>query len=237
MSSGVITYAVRTIGRRMISDNIRSVTRRITTACEKCGRPPGDVRLICVTKEAEVPQMEEAFAAGARIFGENRVQDAVTKHGSFEGRVEWHLIGHLQTNKAKDAVRLFSLIHSVDSLHLAAEIDKQAGKAGKIQNILIQVNTSGEESKFGIAPAELDKLLKEIASLPNISVKGLMTIAPEVDDPETVRPYFRALRELRDTLHASRFALHDLSMGMTNDFEIAIEEGATMVRVGRAIFK
>jgi pyridoxal phosphate enzyme (YggS family) len=217
----------------MISENIKSVTQRIARSCDKTGRPVSEVELICVTKEATVEQMKEALSAGTCIFGENRVHDAVAKHRTVGDKAAWHLIGHLQTNKAKDAVRIFDLIHSVDSVHLAREIDKQAAKLGKIQNILIQVNTSGEASKFGITPEAAIGLLKDIASYPNIRVKGLMTIAPEVEDPETVRPYFRALRELRDKIDGS----WSLSMGMTNDFEVAIEEGATMVRIGRAIFK
>ena len=189
--------------------------------------------LVCVTKEAAVPQMEEALEAGAVMFGENRVQDAAAKHKAIGDKAAWHLIGHLQTNKAKDAVKIFTLIHSVDSLHLAQEIDKQAGKIGKVQDILIQVNTSGEESKFGISPEGAVGLVKDAGSLKNLSIKGLMTIAPEVGDAETVRPYFAALRKLRDSINP---AWH-LSMGMTNDFEVAIEEGSTMVRLGRIIFR
>lgn len=229
----------------MIAENIKAVTQRIAISCEKSGRPAGSAELVCVTKEATVAQMEEALAAGVKIFGENRVQDAAAKHKSIGDKASWHLIGHLQTNKAKDAVKIFDLIHSVDSVHLAQEIDKQAGKLGKVQEILVQVNTSGEESKFGVTPEAAVVLLNDISIYPNIKVKGLMTIAPEVEDPETVRPYFRALRELRDTIQSeaspqgddSRSTIHELSMGMTNDFEVAIEEGATMVRVGRAIFK
>jgi len=176
--------------------------------------------------------MEEALEAGVTIFGENRVQDALAKHKVISDRASWHLIGHLQTNKAKDAVRIFDLIHSVDSLRLAQEIDKQAGKIGKVQDILIQVNTSGEASKFGIGPEEAAGLIRDAGLLKNISIKGLMTIAPEVEDPETVRPYFTALRELRDFIDRS----WQLSMGMSNDFEVAVEEGATLVRVGRAVF-
>jgi hypothetical protein len=217
----------------MIAENIKAVTQRITRSCEKCGRSASAVSLVCVTKEATVAQMKEALNAGATIFGENRVQDAVAKHRAIGDKIAWHLIGHLQTNKVKDAVKIFDLIHSVDSLHLAQEIDKQAGSLDKVQDILIQVNTSGEESKFGVTPEAAIDLLKAIAIYPNINIKGLMTIAPEVEDPETVRPYFRSLRELRDKINSSWF----LSMGMTNDFEVAIEEGATLVRVGRAIFK
>lgn len=217
----------------MISENIKSVTQRIAISCEKSGRPASAVSLICVTKEATVAQMEEALSAGASIFGENRVQDAVAKHRAIGDKVAWHFIGHLQTNKVKDAVKIFDLIHSVDSLHLVREIDKQAGSLGKVQDILIQVNTSGEESKFGVTPEAAIDLLKAIAIYPDINIKGFMTIAPEVVDPETVRPYFRSLRELRDKINSS----WSLSMGMTNDFEVAIEEGSTMIRIGRAIFQ
>ncbi len=217
----------------MIAENIKAVTQRIAISCEKSGRPAGAAGIVCVTKEATVAEMEEALSAGVRIFGENRVQDAVWKHRAIGDKAAWHLIGHLQTNKAKEAVKLFELIHSVDSLHLARELDKQAGRFGKVQDILIQVNVSGEGSKFGVTPEAASGLLKDIAVYANIRVKGLMTIAPEAEDPESVRPYFRALRELRDRLDSS----WSLSMGMTNDFEVAIEEGATMVRIGRAIFK
>ena len=220
----------------MIADNIKSVTERIARCCEKAGRPRGSVQLVTVTKEASVGQMEEVFHAGARDFGENRVQDALTKHSAIGDKVKWHLIGHLQTNKVKDAVKVFSLIHSVDSLKLAQAIDKEAAKFGKRQSILIQVNVSGEESKFGIAPEETIDFLKVASAYPNISIDGLMTIAPEVDDPEAVRPYFRRLRELRDKIDEGRRAIRTLSMGMTNDFEVAIEEGSDIVRVGRAIF-
>lgn len=223
----------------MISDNIKSVTLRIAKCCEKSGKSASDVELIAVSKTATVSQMEEALASGICIFGENRVQDAVKKYSIIGDRAVWHLIGHLQTNKVKDAVRIFSLIHSVDSLRLASEIDKHAGKMGKTQDILIQVNTSGEQSKFGIDPKNAGELISRLESYRNINVKGLMTIAPEVDDPQEVRPYFKALRQLRDKLSELRFTNYDLrilSMGMTNDFEVAIEEGANMIRIGRAIF-
>ena len=233
----MLFYAVLT---HMIAENIKAITRIITRSCEKSGRPASQVELVCVTKEATVEQMGEALSAGARIFGENRVRDAIAKHNAIGNKASWHLIGHLQTNKVKDAVKIFDLIHSVDSVHLAQEIDKQAGKFGKVQDILVQVNTSGEESKFGVTPEAAIDILKAISLYPNIKIKGLMTIAPEVEDPETVRPFFRALRELRDKMDSLRltaYSLKLLSMGMTNDFEVAIEEGATMVRIGRAIFQ
>jgi pyridoxal phosphate enzyme (YggS family) len=222
----------------MISENLKAVTQRISRSCEKSGRPADAVKLVCVTKEASLSEIEEVLALGVKDIGENKVQDALVKYKAIGDRAIWHLIGHLQTNKVKDAVRIFSLIHSVDSVRLAKEIDAQAKKIGKVQDILIQVNMSGEESKFGVAPDEASKLFEEIALYPNINTSGLMTIAPEVLDPEETRPCFRRLRELRDELQNSQLTTHNLqlSMGMTNDFEAAIEEGSTMVRVGRAIF-
>ncbi len=232
----------------MIEENIKSVTQRIARCCEKYGRAPEDVKLICVTKASSASEIEEALSSGIICsIGENRVQDAIAKHAIIGNRAEWHLIGHLQTNKAKDAVSIFSLIHSVDSARLAEAIDKEAGKIGKAQDILIQVNMSGEASKFGIEPAETESFIKAIGLYPNIKIKGLMTIAPEVDDPETIRPHFKALRELRDEIvlrlpsaprndGSKNLDLRILSMGMTDDFEVAIEEGSNMVRIGRAIF-
>ena len=223
----------------MIADNLKDVTLRISRCCEKSGRAIPSVKLICVTKETDIVQIEEVFSLGVKDIGENRVQDAASKHRSIGDRINWHLIGHLQTNKVKDAVKIFSLIHSVDSLRLAEEISKEAKKIGKTQGVLIQVNASGEESKFGIKPKDVINFFKDAALYPNIIISGLMTIAPEVDDPEKARPFFRKLRELRDELQDLKLTAHSLqlSMGMTNDFEVAIEEGATMVRIGRAIFK
>jgi pyridoxal phosphate enzyme (YggS family) len=244
----------------MIVKNLEDVKRRIAMACTRTHRSKDNVRLVCVTKEASVEAIKQVILLGVRIIGENRVQDAILKHKDIGGAAEWHMIGHLQTNKVKDAVRIFSLIHSVDSLKLAAEIDKQASGIGKVQDILIEVNVSGETSKYGVGPDNLSEFFKEISAYSNISVKGLMTMAPESADPETARPYFRRLHELLEELNAAhcippsaspltgpcRLDLRSksgvpcvartLSMGMSGDFEIAIEEGATMVRIGRAIF-
>lgn len=221
----------------MISENLKSVRRRIARCCEKAGRPADGVELVCVTKEADVGRIGEAIGLGVGIVGENRVQSAVEKYKIIGDKARWHLIGHLQTNKVRDAVRIFSLVHSVDSARLAKEIDKEAKRIGKVQDVLIQVNIAGEETKFGIEPDELEGLLKETSSYQNINIKGLMTIAPLADDPEKARPYFRKLRELRDKVNAIRNTQYTiLSMGMTDDFEVAIEEGSTMVRIGRAIF-
>lgn len=224
----------------MISDNIKNVTQRIARSCEKSHRRPEDVRLICVTKEADIIAIEEALGLGITDIGENRVQDALLKYRVIGDRVRWHLIGHLQTNKVRDAVKVFSLIHSVDSIRLAREIDKDARSIKKVQDILVQVNVSGEESKFGLAPGELKGFFKEVSLYPNINILGLMTIAPETDDPQKARPCFKKLRELKDeinSLQLTAYSLKLLSMGMTNDFEIAIEEGSNVVRIGRAIFR
>ena len=224
----------------MIRDNLKNVTSRISRCCEKSGRPQSSVKLICVTKEADIDEIEEVIGLGCKDIGENRVQDAIVKYRSIGDKAIWHLIGHLQTNKVKDAVKIFLLIHSVDSIRLAKEISKEANKIDKVQDILIQVNTSGEESKFGLAPEEVLSFFKEASLYPNINILGLMTIAPEVDDPEAVSPYFRKLKELSNSINETRTTNDErrvLSMGMTSDFEVAIEEGATMVRIGRAIFK
>jgi len=224
----------------MIADNLKDVTQRITKCCERSGRSPADIKLICVTKEAGMNEIEEVLNLGLKDLGENRVRDLVSKYKVIGDRALWHMIGHLQTNKARDAVRVSSLIHSVDSIRLAGEIDAQALRIKKVQDILVQVNVSGEETKSGIEPAAAFDFLKEISKYPNINIKGLMTIAPEADDPETVRPFFRKLRELKDEINSLKlttYGLQLLSMGMSNDFEVAIEEGANMIRVGRAIFK
>ncbi|MCK4463558.1 MAG: YggS family pyridoxal phosphate-dependent enzyme [Candidatus Omnitrophica bacterium] len=216
----------------MINKNLEIVRRNIEAAARKAGRNPKDARLICVTKEANSSQILDALSHGVTELGENRVKDAVLKHRAIAGKATWHLIGHLQTNKVKDAVRMFALIHSVDSLRLAQYIDKEARKSGKVQEVLIEVNVSGEKAKFGISPDGLGKMLESIKDLGNIKVKGLMTVTPLTDNPQNSRPHFKSLKELRD-----RYSLKELSMGMTQDYEVAVEEGATMVRVGTAIFQ
>jgi len=216
----------------MFNDKIKTIRDDIKTAARKVRRDPGSVRLICVTKEASIKAMLGAISYGIKDIGENRVKEAVIKYAEIGDTVKWHLIGHLQTNKVKDALRIFSLIHSVDSLKLAQTIQKEALKISKCQDILIEVNVSGEGSKFGIAPNELNAFLTEIKGFSNINVRGLMTVTPFSDRSETSRPYFRSLKKLADL-----FGLKELSMGMTQDYRVAIEEGATMIRVGRAIFQ
>ena len=223
-----------------ITRNLMAVQQRITETCTRCGRDSNAVRMIAVTKTVSAETVRVAIQAGAVIFGENYIQEAREKCGMLvEYPVSWHFIGHLQTNKAKYAVKLFDLIHTVDSLRLATELDREARKIGKVQKILIQVNIGKEASKSGIDAESAEMLIRSLAAFPNISVRGLMVIPPFFDEPERVRPHFRGLRELRDSLNKSGIvgvSLDELSMGMTGDFEAAIEEGATMVRIGTAIF-
>ena len=219
---------------------LQSVKERIENAARACGRDPETIRLVAVGKTIPTDRVKQAIQAGVTILGENYVQEARAKFNDLATYpVSWHFIGHLQSNKAKYAVRLFDLIHSVDKLKLAREIDKQAKKIDKIQEILIQVNISEEASKSGVDVEDADNLLKDISLLENLSVKGLMTMPPYYNEPEKVRPYFSALRGLRDHLEQQNLfnvTLSELSMGMTGDFEVAIQEGATLVRIGTAIF-
>jgi len=223
----------------MTRDNILKIRERIALACARAKRSSGSVNIVAVTKGRPARQIAEAVACGLADIGENKVQEAVLKYKEFPS-LRWHMVGHLQTNKAHDAVKIFGLIHSVDSLRLAAEIDKGAAKINKVQDVLIEVNTSGEASKFGVKPDEAPEVARKISELKNIKIKGLMTIAPVLDNPQEARPYFRMLRELRDKMNsvsAIGYRLSTLSMGMSGDFEVAIEEGADMVRLGRAIFE
>jgi len=229
----------------MICDDIDTIVRNIKTAAEKSGRNLKDIKLVCVTKGRGVEEIKKAISCGVTDIGENRVQEAVLKYrqmASASAAVKWHMVGHLQTNKAKDAVRIFDLIHSVDSLKLAQAINKEAARANKVQDILLEVNTSGEEAKFGARPAELIELAQKIITLDNLRVLGLMTMAPVVKNKEEARTYFKKLRELMEDVNnflvlMPNFRLRALSMGMSQDYEVAVEEGATMVRIGTAIFE
>jgi len=214
-----------------IADNIKLVDQRIRLAAERAGRDAAAVTLIAVSKAIEPDRVEAALEAGQIVFGESKVQEAKAKIPLISGRARWHMIGHLQTNKARDAVALFDFIHSVDSRKLAEELNKWAEATGKRQAVLLEVNVSGEASKFGLKPEDLDSTLKEINRLTRLEVRGLMTVAPFAEEAARARPYFRRLRELRDAI-----GLQELSMGMSHDFEVAVEEGATMVRIGTAIF-
>ena len=222
-----------------IKNNLEIINKKIKKAALKVNRNPEEIKLVTVTKTATTEQIEEAINAGIKIIGENRVQDAKKKYQIFTADVEWHLIGHLQTNKVKYAVEIFNCIQSIDSIKLAQEIDKRSLQFGKIMDVLVEVNVSGEETKYGIKSEEVETFLKEISEFPRIRIRGLMTIAPIVEDKEEVRPYFRKLRELYKEIKSKNIEnvkMNWLSMGMTEDFEIAIEEGANMVRIGRGIF-
>ncbi|NOY59895.1 MAG: YggS family pyridoxal phosphate-dependent enzyme [Calditrichaeota bacterium] len=222
-----------------ISDNLKIIRDRIESACLRSGRDADQVRIVAVSKTVDVPAIEKAIDAGVVIIGENRVQEAWRKFQQIERPVQWHLIGHLQTNKVKRALQFADVIESVDSLHLAKEIDLRAQERGNAVEVFVQVNTSGETSKFGVHPDALVDILYGIADLHSLRVTGLMTIGAFLPEPENVRPCFSLLRQLRDRANAEKIAnikLKHLSMGMTNDFEVAVEEGATHVRIGRALF-
>lgn len=223
-----------------IHERINAVRARIAAAAHACGRDPAAVRLVAVSKTWPAGALAAAHEAGLADFGENYVQEAKDKIAALGHLpLTWHFIGHLQTNKARFAVRLFHLIHTLDSVRLARELDRHAGRVPKVQEVLIQVRLSAEETKSGALPEEVPALLREAAALPHLRVRGLMTLPPFFDDPERARPYFARLRELRDRLQEeapSGVSLGELSMGMTGDFEAAIAEGATIVRIGTAIF-
>ena len=224
---------------RSVSENIASVTEEIARAARKAGRSPAEVRLLAVTKTVDDDRIREAIAAGVDLIGENYVQEARRKIELLGRPLPWHFIGHLQTNKAKYAVRLFDLIHSVDRVDLARELDRRAAAQGTILKILVEVSVSGEASKSGVPARDALALVRSIAELPGLSIRGLMTMPPWFDDPEEARPYFATLRNLADSIRRERIGnvhMEELSMGMTNDYRIAVEEGATIVRVGRAIF-
>jgi len=215
-----------------IEQNLRELEKRIARAAERSGRSPAEITIVAVTKEVKPEAIEVAIKAGIRHIGENKVQEARGKMERLtilEPRPIWHMVGHLQTNKVKTAVEIFDIIHSVDSVRLAQAVSQRVQSTIPV---LLQVNVSGEGRKSGFSVVELSQAVEEVARLPRLEVKGLMTIAPMVTDAEEVRPIFRKLRQLRDEL-----GLEHLSMGMTDDFEVAVEEGATMLRIGRAIFK
>jgi pyridoxal phosphate enzyme (YggS family) len=218
------------------STRLELVQSQINTAAKRAGRDSADIEIVAVSKTQTVENIREAMRAGINIFGENKVQEAARKIAELE-RGSWHLIGHLQTNKAKLAVQLFDSIDSVDRLELAEEIDRRAEPLGKTQNVLLQVNVAGESAKFGCTPEAARELADAIKGLPRLCLRGLMTIAPYTDEPEQSRPHFAALRELRDTLERETgLHLPVLSMGMSGDFAIAVEEGSTSVRIGTALF-
>lgn len=222
-----------------IKSRLATINDRIRQATAAAARAPESVRLVAVSKTHPADSVREAVACGQIVFGENYIQEARDKVAALSDTpARWHFIGHLQTNKAKYAVRLFELVHSVDSLRLAEAINQEAAKRGKLQRVLIQVNIAGEASKSGSAPDEAAALVRQAIALPHLRVEGLMTMPPYFDDPVRARPFFKRLREIRDAIvdAAPGHALPELSMGMTGDFEAAIAEGATLVRIGTAIF-
>jgi pyridoxal phosphate enzyme (YggS family) len=219
--------------------NIARIRKTIADAAVRSGREASDVRLMAVTKTVGDDLIMEAVEAGVDIIGESYIQEAKRKIEKMGRNIEWHMIGYLQSNKAKYAVRLFDMIHSVDRMDLAHELDKRAKAADRVMKILIEVNVSGEESKSGVPRKDTIQLIRDVASLNNLSIQGLMTMPPWFDEPEDARPYFIALRELRDRIideNMERVEMRELSMGMSGDYEVAVEEGSTIVRVGRSIF-
>jgi pyridoxal phosphate enzyme (YggS family) len=220
-----------------IAERVQSVMERMERACRRAGRDPSAVRLVAVSKMHPPEAIREAYEAGLRVFGESRVQEAMAKIPMCPGDISWHMIGHLQRNKAKQAVECFEVIHSADSQRLLETLDRMAQETGRRPRVFLEVNVSGERSKFGLAPEAVPAVLEAAAQWRHLNVVGLMTMPPFFEDPEKTRPFFRRLRELRDEWRAQTgFPLDELSMGMTHDFEIAIEEGATWVRVGTALF-
>jgi len=222
-----------------IAANCRAVFERIGAAATRSGRDAGAVRLLAASKSQSIEKIRAAIAAGVRLFGENYVQEAAAKKAAAGAGIEWHMIGHLQRNKAKAALDLFEVIESLDSAELAQALDKESGARGRTVRALIEVNLAGEANKSGVAKERLLPLLEAVAALEHLKVEGLMVVPPFSDDPEKARPYFRELAELREkfkTLKASNIELKELSMGMSQDYMVAIEEGATLVRVGTALF-
>lgn len=223
----------------MLKDDYEAVKNNIEQACKRSNRDLSEVTLIAVSKTKPVSMLQEIYDAGARDFGENKVQELCQKYNELPQDIRWHMIGHLQRNKVKQVVGKAALIHSVDSYRLAQEISLQAQKQNIMVPILIEVNIAKEETKFGIAKEDTIQLVEEISELPNLTIQGLMTIAPFVDDPEDNRPYFREIKQLSVDIknkNIDNVTMDVLSMGMTNDYEVAIEEGATIVRVGTGIF-
>jgi PLP dependent protein len=222
-----------------IKANYHTIMERISAAATKCGRDPKEIKLLAATKAQDAGKIRVAIEAGVKLVGENYVQEGREKKASMKETVEWHMIGHLQRNKAKATIEVFDLIQSLDSFTLAKALDKEGEKRGKKVRTFVEVNLGGEETKSGVARGQVRELLEAIGGLSYLSVEGLMAVPPFREDPEEIRPYFRALKQLRQELQAikiSNVVLNELSMGMTHDYPIAVEEGATMVRIGTALF-
>ena len=222
-----------------VAENLKTIRERVDAACERAGRRPEEVTLIAVSKTKPLSMLQEAYGAGARDFGENKAQEILEKYPEMPEDARFHMIGHLQTNKVKQVVGKAVLIHSVDSLHLAEKIEQEAAKRDLTADILLEVNVAREESKFGLMLEEVIPLLEEVKNLPHVRVRGLMTIAPNVENPEENRKHFKKLYQLYVDIKIKNIdngTMSVLSMGMTGDFEVAVEEGATMIRVGTGIF-
>jgi pyridoxal phosphate enzyme (YggS family) len=226
--------------KKMIVENLQILRKRIIEVCSRCGRSAEDVQLLAVSKTFSADAIHEAIAAGQKEFGENYVQELREKRETFSGSdVRWHFIGHLQSNKVKYLAEYVHLIHSVDDVELGNEIDRRAAKVGRVQDVLVEVHTTDEATKYGVAPEKTIALIKELALLPHVCVRGLMTMGPFADDPNRSRSSFRQVVELKKQIEREgieHVEMKQLSMGMTHDFEVAIEEGATIVRIGTAIF-
>ncbi|MEK6775373.1 MAG: YggS family pyridoxal phosphate-dependent enzyme [bacterium] len=222
-----------------IAENIEKIRKRAQRSARHAGRDPDGITIVAVTKTVDAERIQEAVSAGISVLGENRVQDAREKIQKIDRAVQWHMIGHLQTNKAREAAALFDMVHSVDSLRVAQALNVEAGKQGKKLPVLVQVNISEEESKSGVKAQEALNLVKSVAAMENLTVQGLMTMPPYAEDPEKSRWVFRSLREMRDRIaemDIQGVCMTHLSMGMSHDFETAVEEGATLIRIGTAIF-
>ena len=222
-----------------IKENIENINAKIEAACQRSGRKREEVLFLVVSKTIDVPRIKEAVACGMTSLGENKAQEIMDKYEPMGEGIKWHLIGHLQTNKVKYIIDKVELIHSVESIKLAEEISKRAVAKGVTANILLEVNVAGEESKFGIKPEECEQMVREISVMPNIVIKGLMTVAPAVENEEENRKYFRQMKQLLVDINSKKIDnvnMTELSMGMTGDYEVAIEEGATIVRIGTGVF-
>ena len=222
-----------------IKENIENINAKIEAACQRSGRKREEVLFLVVSKTIDVPRIKEAVACGMTSLGENKVQEIMDKYEPMGEGIKWHLIGHLQTNKVKYIIDKVELIHSVESIKLTEEISKRAVAKGVTANILLEVNVAGEESKFGIKPEECEQMVREISVMPNIVIKGLMTVAPAVENEEENRKYFRQMKQLLVDINSKKIDnvnMTELSMGMTGDYEVAIEEGATIVRIGTGVF-
>jgi hypothetical protein len=230
--------------KRILAEDVRAkmavLQENVLKACAKSGRKSEEVRILIVTRGRTVPEIRELVDAGCRLFGENRVQEGIQKLSFFEPDIEWHLVGHLQSVKAKAAIQSFALIHTVDSLRIGFDLQSAYEKLGRETNILVQVNTSGIDTPFGVLPSETMNLIRELVKFPHVNIKGLMVDVPQVDEPEMTRPWFRSLRDLRDKIRKAAIKgveMQWLSMGTSQDYVVAVEEGSNIIRITSPIFE